>query len=80
MARKSIAEQMQAFHPSAAAISPAHSKGKVMSSGSSVVSQSMTAKASSVAEKPHHARPVMVNPQRQAQKKKSAPVTASTSG
>ena len=51
-----------------------------MSSGKSVVSQSMNARATKAAEKPHHANPVDVAPQRWIQKKNSAPVASSTSG
>ena len=51
------------LHMSADAIKPAHSRGKVMSSGNSVVSQSMKASANNAAAKPLHAAAVGVRPQ-----------------
>ena len=48
---------------SAAAIRPAHSSGRVMSSGSSVVSQSIMASATMAAENTHQAAPAGVAPQ-----------------
>src|SRR6218665_1014878 len=70
----------RSIHCSAADSNPAHSKGKVMSSGNREVSQSMHAKAIEAAEKPHHAMPAAVRPQRSMQKKNNPPVTISTSG
>src|SRR6218665_2121507 len=70
----------RSIHCSAADSNPAHSKGKVMSSGNRVVSQSMHAKAIEAAEKQHPEMPAAVRPQRSMQKKNNPPVTISTSG
>src|SRR6218665_843158 len=68
----------RSIHCSAADSNPAHSKGKVMSSGNRVVSQSMHAKAIEAAEKPHHAMPTPVRPQPSIQKKKNPPPPATS--
>ena len=68
------------IHPPADEINPAQSKGSVMSSGSKVVSQSMNARATRAAEKPHQAKPVGVRPHWCAQKANSTAVRISTSG
>jgi hypothetical protein len=51
-----------------------------MLSGSSSVSQSISARVSSAALKPHQASPVGLNPQRAVQKANPAAVASSTSG
>ncbi len=66
--------------PKAVAIKPAHSSGKVMLSGSSVVSQSINARASKTALKPHHTKAAAVGPQWAAFQANSNAVVISTNG
>ena len=68
------------FHCSADTIKPAQSSGSVMSSGSKVVSQSMSASANKAAENPPQANAVNDQPQRHTQKANKPPVTASIMG
>ena len=66
--------------PDAAASKPSHSSGKVKSSGSSVVSQSIKVSATSTAANTHQAAAVNVQPQCQTHQANSRPVTNSTNG
>jgi hypothetical protein len=66
--------------PSAALAMPTQSSGSVRLSGSSVVSQSMPARATRAAQKPHQSNATGCAPKRQAASANSAPVASSTIG